>query len=135
VTELGSEFDLPVIYPIHPRARKMIDGFGLDTTGIELITPVGFLEFLRLESSARLVLTDSGGLQEETCILGVPCVTLRDNTERPETIDVGSNVLAGTDPENILKMGRQMMKVKGDWENPFGDGSAGKKIVDIVLGA
>lgn len=133
ISRLGSEFDLPVIYPIHPRAKKMIGSFGLDTKGIELITPVGFLEFLRLESSARLVLTDSGGLQEETCILGVPCVTLRDNTERPETIDVGSNVLSGTDPDNIVKMGRQMMNVKGTWQNPFGDGKAGGRIVDIVL--
>lgn len=126
------EFDLPVIYPIHPRARKYLDKYELGTDGIKLIDPVGFLEFLRLESGARLVLTDSGGVQEETCILGVPCVTLRDNTERPETIDVGSNILAGTDPENILECARTMMSSSRKWNNPFGDGETSRRIVNII---
>lgn len=69
--------------------------------GVEVVSPLGFLEFLQLEANAKLVLTDSGGVQEETCILGVPCVTLRDNTERPETLEVGSNVLAGTNPKEF----------------------------------
>jgi UDP-N-acetylglucosamine 2-epimerase (non-hydrolysing) len=131
---VGRELDLPVVYPIHPRARKFLDGFGLDTEGIEIIDPVGFLEFLQLESSARLVLTDSGGVQEETCILKTPCVTLRDNTERPETIDVGSNILAGTDPLRIIDATLKMDKKEKNWSNPFGDGTTGKKIIDIIAG-
>jgi UDP-N-acetylglucosamine 2-epimerase (non-hydrolysing) len=85
-----------------------------------------------LERSARLVLTDSGGVQEETCILGVPCVTLRYNTERPETLEVGSNVLAGTDPEEIVRKVDFMLKRDCGWPNPFGDGKAGERIVEIL---
>ncbi len=90
------------------------------------------MAFLQLESKARLVLTDSGGVQEETCILGVPCVTLRDNTERPEAVDVGANVLAGTDPERILEASKKTLNSKKSWTNPFGDGTTGKKIVKIL---
>jgi len=85
-----------------------------------------------LESRAKLILTDSGGIQEEACILGVPCVTLRDNTERPETLEVGSNVLAGTRPEEIVKMTRLMLGKSNSWKNPFGDGEAGRTIVKIL---
>ena len=88
--------------------------------------------FLQLENKARLVLTDSGGVQEEACVLGVPCVTLRDNTERPETIEVGSNILAGTSPDRILKCTDFMLNRKNNWENPFGDGTAGRRIVEIL---
>ena len=90
-----SEFGIPLIYPIHPRARKQLELFGIDTEGLNLIEPLDYLAFLNLESKALLVLSDSGGVQEETCILGVPCVTLRDNTERPETVEVGSNIVGG----------------------------------------
>ncbi|MGA1873776.1 MAG: non-hydrolyzing UDP-N-acetylglucosamine 2-epimerase [Thermoplasmatota archaeon] len=128
---INDEYELPVVYPIHPRARKFLELFRIDTTGINIIDPVGFLEFLQLESSARLVLTDSGGVQEETCILGTPCVTLRDNTERPETIDVGSNMLGGTHPDLIMKATRMMMDSEEEWENPFGDGRTGARIVHI----
>jgi UDP-N-acetylglucosamine 2-epimerase (non-hydrolysing) len=88
------------------------------------------MEFLQLEEGARIVLTDSGGVQEETCILKVPCVTLRDNTERPETIDVGSNVLAGTDPSAIIEKGMEMADKAREWVNPFGDGGSAKRILD-----
>ncbi|MDG6229849.1 MAG: UDP-N-acetylglucosamine 2-epimerase (non-hydrolyzing), partial [Candidatus Thermoplasmatota archaeon] len=84
-TQLCKEYDMPVVYPVHPRAKKMIQEFNIPFDGITLIDPVDFLDFLQLEKHARLVLTDSGGVQEETCILSRPCVTLRDNTERPET--------------------------------------------------
>jgi UDP-N-acetylglucosamine 2-epimerase (non-hydrolysing) len=83
---------------------KRIKEFGLEVpNGIELIEPVGFLAFLQLEANSKLVLTDSGGVQEETCILKVPCVTLRDNIERPETVEVGSNVLSGVNQNKILE--------------------------------
>ncbi|MCK4429511.1 MAG: UDP-N-acetylglucosamine 2-epimerase (non-hydrolyzing), partial [Candidatus Aenigmarchaeota archaeon] len=130
---LSKEFKLQIIYPIHPRTRKRIEEFNLEIPkSIKLIKPVGFLEFLQLEANAKLVLTDSGGVQEETCILKVPCVTLRDNTERPETLEVGSNVLAGTKPEKILERAKLMVNKKLDWENPFGDGKAGEKILKIL---
>jgi len=129
---VAREFGLPVVYPIHPRARKMMMEFGLKANGIELIEPLDYLSFLRLESDARLVLTDSGGVQEESCILGVPCVTLRDNTERPETLEVGSNVLAGTEPERIFEGVRLMLNKENNWNNPFGDGKAGERIVGIL---
>jgi len=129
---VSREFGMPVIYPIHPRARKNMAGFGLSADGITLVEPVDFLGFLRLESNARLVLTDSGGVQEETCILGVPCVTLRENTERPETVMAGSNVIAGYYPESIVNCTRVMMGEQPGWINPFGDGEAGKRIVSIL---
>jgi UDP-N-acetylglucosamine 2-epimerase (non-hydrolysing) len=90
------------------------------------------LAFLKLESKAKLVLTDSGGVQGETCILGVPCVTLRDNTERPETLDVGSNILAGTDPDKILEAAKVSYAKTKTWTNPFGDGKTGLKIINIL---
>lgn len=129
---LAAEFETMLIYPIHPRSRKMMVDFDLKPKNITLIEPVDFLEFLQLEINARLILTDSGGVQEESCILGVPCVTLRDNTERPETIEVGSNILAGTLPEKILECSKTMLARENNWENPFGDGKAGKRIVDIL---
>lgn len=130
-----NEFGLPIIYPIHPRTQKRVNEFGLKMSeGIKLIKPLGFLDFLQLEANAKLVLTDSGGVQEETCILKVPCVTLRDNTERPETIEVGSNSLAGTNPRNILKKVRYMLSRENNWENPFGDGRSGKRIIKILDG-
>jgi UDP-N-acetylglucosamine 2-epimerase (non-hydrolysing) len=128
-----SEFGVPLIYPIHPRARKQLELFGIDAEGLTLVDPFDYLSFLNLESKAVLVLSDSGGVQEETCVLGVPCVTLRDNTERPETIEVGSNMLAGTSPERILEAAKQMVRSKRGWVNPFGDGKTTKKIISILM--
>ena len=128
------EYSLPIIFPMHPRTRKRVERFGIPLDGISVVNPVGFLEFLQLESNARLVLTDSGGVQEETCILGVPCVTLRENTERPETIEVGGNVLAGTGADEILRAAGRMLARFGTWENPYGDGMAGRMIVTICNG-
>ena len=127
-----AEFGVPLIYPIHPRAKKQLEAFGIDAQGISLVEPLDYLGFLQLEGLAKLVLTDSGGVQEETCILGVPCVTLRDNTERPETIDVGSNMLAGTSPDRILEAAKLMVKRKKGWVNPFGDGKTAEKIVEVL---
>lgn len=132
---LQAEFDLAVIYPIHPRSRKMLKQFGLETKHVKLVDPIDFLAFLQLESNAAIILTDSGGVQEEACILKVPCITLRDNTERPETLEIGSNMLAGTSPQKILECVSIMLTRKKDWPNPFGDGTAGEKIVKIITGA
>ncbi len=128
-----SEFGLPVVFPVHPRTRKMVDSFGLEFDGIRAIEPLGFLEFLQLEANARLALTDSGGVQEEACILGVPCVTMRENTERPETVEVGSNRLAGMSAGEILRAAGQMLCQRGGWKNPFGNGRASSCMLDAVL--
>ena len=125
-------FDLPLIYPIHPRARKRLNEFKLNHDGLVLVEPFDYLAFLKLLSQARLVFTDSGGLQEECCILKVPCVTLRDNTERPETLEVGSNKLAGTDPKRIVDAAQVMVKKRRVWVNPFGDGQSSKRIVEVL---
>lgn len=126
------ELGFKVVYPIHPRARKQLHKFNIKVKGVMLIEPLDYLDFLQLESNAKLVLTDSGGVQEEACILQVPCVTLRDNTERPETIDVGANVLAGTYPHEIVGKAKIMLDGSTDWENPFGDGEAANRIVRIL---
>lgn len=131
--KVSSRTGAEVIYPVHPRAKKRMEEHHIDAKGIRLMEPVGYLEFLQLESRALLVITDSGGVQEEACILGVPCVTMRDSTERPETISVGANLLGGTDPESILKASLKMLDRSGKWSNPFGDGKAAGKILDIAL--
>ena len=130
---LASRYGMPVVYPMHPRTSKMIEKFSIDIDGVCVTPPVGYLDFLILESEARLILTDSGGVQEEACILGTPCVTLRDNTERPETLVVGSNILAGADANNILEKTSEMLQRRITWDNPFGDGRAGEKIVNIIM--
>ena len=129
---LASRFSLPVIYPIHPRSQRRMKGFGIKVNYVKLIPPLDFLSFLQLETNARLVLTDSGGIQEESCILGVPCVTLRDSTERPETLEVGSNTLSGIDLDKILESVKLMVSKRNGWTNPFGEGKAGKKIIEIL---
>ena len=129
---VAKEYNLPVIYPIHPRSRQRISELGLEAGLVRLIEPLDYLTFLQMESNARLILTDSGGVQEEACILGIPCVTIRDNTERPETIEVGSNVLSGVDSSRILECARKMMEKRGTWDNPFGDGKSGKRIINIL---
>jgi UDP-N-acetylglucosamine 2-epimerase (non-hydrolysing) len=132
LTRIHDSYGLPLVFPVHPRTEKMIKSFGLKIKGIQTIKPMGFLEFLQLESKARLALTDSGGVQEESCILKVPCVTIRDSTERPETLDVGANVIAGVDPRSIADAAEKMLDTPRSWENPFGDGKAGDRIIKIL---
>lgn len=130
---LYQQYGLTIIFAAHPRTAKRMVEFNIRLPdGIRTIEPPGYLEFLQLEKYAKLVLTDSGGVQEETCILGVPCVTLRNNTERPETIDVGANVLVGTDPSKILDGVNVMISKPRNWVNPFGDGKASEKILSIL---
>lgn len=129
--KISEHFGLPVVFPMHPRTQKMVSEFSLSTEGIQVIDPVGYLQFLILESKAALILTDSGGVQEESCILSVPCVTLRENTERPETLDAGSNILAGTNPEKMLKATDRMIDIPRTWSNPFGDGDAAQRIIEV----
>jgi UDP-N-acetylglucosamine 2-epimerase (non-hydrolysing) len=132
LAEIHEKTGMALVFPVHPRTEKMIASFGLELKGFQMIKPLGFLEFLQLESQARLVLTDSGGVQEEACILHVPCVTIRDSTERPETVDVGANIIAGVDPASIIDATNRMLAHSRSWKNPFGDGNAAMRIVDCI---
>jgi UDP-N-acetylglucosamine 2-epimerase (non-hydrolysing) len=129
---------LPVIFPLHPRTKSMLHKFGLekllDSPNILLLPPMGYLEMLGLMQGAKVVLTDSGGIQEETTALGVPCITLRNNTERPITVDEGTNTIAGQDPEKILSIFNDVMRTggKGGRVPQFWDGRASHRIVDVI---
>ena len=127
----------PVLFPIHPRTRKMAHEFGVlpQTDAVRLIDPVGYLEFVALQDGARLVLTDSGGIQEETTVLNVPCLTLRANTERPVTVSQGTNRLVGQDPAAIWKAVQEVLsqppapaRVPEYW-----DGQAAERVVRAIL--
>jgi UDP-N-acetylglucosamine 2-epimerase (non-hydrolysing) len=116
--------ELPVAFPVHPRTRKMLDG--AKYPGVLLTDPVGYLDFLSLEAGAAAVLTDSGGIQEETTYLGIPCFTLRDNTERPVTIRAGTNTLLGLDPARIGKI-PDLLRRGGQSSRPGGAGPDGER--------
>jgi len=137
ISDLSRE--LPMIFPCHPRTKKEMAGMEAfekaTDSQLKIIEPVGYLEFLRLQSEAKYVLTDSGGIQEETTYLGIPCITIRKNTERPATIDIGTNILTGPDPDkirievsNILE-GRSK---KGEIP-PYWDGNTASRIVEQIL--
>ena len=130
--------ELPLIFPVHPRTRANLEKFGIDLgPNITLAGPQAYMAFLNLWKDAAVVLTDSGGLQEETTALGVPCVTLRENTERPVTVDEGSNVLAGTDPAVIVAETRKILRGDGkQGKRPaLWDGKAAERIVAVLAGA
>jgi UDP-N-acetylglucosamine 2-epimerase (non-hydrolysing) len=127
---------LPIVFPVHPRTRKTLAQLGFDERvkkmqGLRLIDPLGYLDFLSLYSSARLVLTDSGGIQEETSVLGIPCLTLRENTERPITVTMGTNKVVGTDPERIIAAASAALKetTKPTVSIPLWDGHSAERIV------
>ncbi len=133
LAQVATETNLPIIFSAHPRTKKQLETFTITLPdSIRVIEPVGYLDFLELQQGAALILTDSGGIQEEACILGVPAVTIRDNTERPETIEVGANLLGGTTSAGIVEAAHKMLNKKPDWANPFGDGTAGEQIITIV---
>jgi UDP-N-acetylglucosamine 2-epimerase (non-hydrolysing) len=136
--------EIPVFFPIHPRTRKNIESFGLfsylaDATGernkgIIPLDPLGYLDFLSLNNGARIVLTDSGGVQEETTVLGVPCLTLRENTERPATVLHGTNQVVGAHPDRILAAARSILEKPAPAQKcpPLWDGKAATRIVAII---
>ncbi|HZM15749.1 MAG TPA: UDP-N-acetylglucosamine 2-epimerase (non-hydrolyzing) [Candidatus Krumholzibacteria bacterium] len=124
---------LPVLFPVHPRTRKMIEEFRLEPEQVQLVEPVGYLDFLALEAAARLVLTDSGGIQEETTVLRVPCLTLRPNTERPITVSQGTNHIVGRDPERIGAAAEAILKQpkpRGEAPEKW-DGQTAERIVEV----
>lgn len=132
---------LPIVFPIHPRTRKTLSDFGLldrlnNVGNIRTVEPLGYLEFLRLFSGARLVLTDSGGIQEETTVLGIPCLTLRENTERPITIEMGTNKLVGRDPKQIVAAAVKILEgpaIKTHQIPPLWDGHTADRIISSLL--
>jgi UDP-N-acetylglucosamine 2-epimerase (non-hydrolysing) len=134
--------DFPVFFPVHPRTRKNIESFGLGhlfstvpaSSSIVPLDPLGYLDFLNMNDHARLVLTDSGGVQEETTVLGVSCLTLRENTERPATVDSGTNRIVGVDPDQILAAAREALSqpARSNRRPPLWDGRAAPRIVEIL---
>lgn len=123
---------LPLIYPIHPRTKVNLKKHGLTIKGVRLIEPLGYLDFLQLEQHANLIVTDSGGIQEETCILHVPCITIRENTERPETIAIGANKIVDLDIKKFKEAVKYHKDNPRDWPNPFGDGHTAEKIYEVI---
>jgi len=130
---------LPVIFPVHPRTKARIEEFGfselIENSNIKLIEPLGYLDFLRLYSGAKLVLTDSGAIQEETTALGIPCLTLRENTQRPITIEMGTNILVGTNPGKIKEAAFEILESDSRKDTkipPLWDGRAAERICDCL---
>ena len=131
--------ELPIVWPLHPRTRGRIEEFGLEglVDGMKNLTvtePVGYFDSLKLQKSARLVLTDSGGIQEETTVFGVPCLTMRENTERPVTIEVGTNTLVGVDPQTIVETVEQVLggTYKQGQIPKLWDGHTAERIGDVL---
>lgn len=127
------EMKLPIVWPIHPRAKKKLEEFHLKLPkGVIITDPLGYLDFLALENEAKLILTDSGGLQEEAAILGVPCLTIRENTERPETLKCGANQLIGRDLDKLRRGIAHFKENTSRWQSPFGDGKTAGRIITVI---
>ena len=132
---IGGVHGLPIIFPIHPRTAKIFKDLGIEADNLHITDPMGYLEFNYLVKRCKAVITDSGGITEETTVMGVPCITLRDNTERPETCTVGTNELIGTDPDAIAPALDTLFA--GKWKKggipELWDGHSAQRIVDILL--
>lgn len=126
--------EMPVVFPIHPRTAKIFADLGIEADNLKVIPPLGYLEFNYLVKHAKAVITDSGGITEETTVMHIPCMTLRDNTERPETCEIGTNSLVGTDPNNIRPELEKLLS--GNWKKgeipELWDGHAAERIVDVL---
>jgi UDP-N-acetylglucosamine 2-epimerase (non-hydrolysing) len=136
--KVADHFERPMLVSVHPRTADKLDSFGvMPSSGrVRLLDPLGFFDFVKLEKNAMAVLTDSGTVQEECSIFGVPNVTLRDVTERPETVECGSNILSGGDPEMILSATKLAVGRKGVWEAPpeYLKANVSDTVANIVLG-
>lgn len=131
----GVAVDMPVVFPVHPRTRERLATLGLDSiSGVHFVAPQPYGRFLSLEAGAAAVVTDSGGVQEETTALGVPCFTLRDNTERPVTVTHGTNVVLGLEPERIAEIPERLSASRAPDEPPLWDGRAGRRAALAVAG-
>lgn len=129
----ADEAGLPIVLPLHPRTRARLDDLGLaPPPSIRPLPPLGYLDFLCILANARVAWTDSGGVQEEACVLGVPSVVLRDSTERPEAVQVGASHLGGRAAASILEASRRALDSPRLWTHPFGDGEAGSRCVALM---
>lgn len=144
LVDIIKSLPIKVVYPVHPRTEKKLKSLNLwkeleKSENVILSKPLGYLDFLKLLKNSKLVLTDSGGIQEESIILGIPCLTLRYNTERPETVKAGGNVLVGLEKERVLYYVNKLLnddkfyQKMANAENPFGDGKSGERIVNILI--
>ncbi|MDO6506824.1 UDP-N-acetylglucosamine 2-epimerase (non-hydrolyzing) [Colwellia sp. 4_MG-2023] len=133
--EMHANYTGTIVWPIHPRTQAKIKEFNIELPEyLQLIPPVGYLDFIQLQKFAKLILTDSGGIQEEACLLGVPSLTLRENTERPEAVEVGASELVGRNAEKAVKAAKQWLSRESyAWDNPFGDGHVAEAILDIIV--
>jgi len=137
IERISQKYDLPIIFPIHPRTKNRLMLFDLldritKIKSLKLTNPLGYLDFLLLLSKASIVLTDSGGVQQEACILRVPCITLRTETEWIETVEVKANIVTGTKPDEVLKGVEKMLNSVRDWRNPFGEEGSARMIIEII---
>jgi UDP-N-acetylglucosamine 2-epimerase (non-hydrolysing) len=123
-----------VVFPVHPRTRQCMTAFGIDTGNLRLLQPLPYIDFLTLVRRATVVITDSGGIQEETTFLGIPCLTLRDSTERPITVSLGTNTLVGQDTRKLQAAVSAILEGKGKKGTipPLWDGHAGERIAEIL---
>lgn len=136
INSVAEKYNATVVWPIHPRTRAKIDQHHVTLhKSVKLVSPLGYMDFIKLQKFAKVILTDSGGIQEEACILKIPCITLRENTERPESIDVGANILVGRNREKTIQAIDHWLSLPNyDWENPFGNGEVAQKILNTVEG-
>ena len=138
MAEINKKYTLPIICSLHPRTKSKIEEFGLKVSNknIHFLEPFGFFDFVSLEKNAQCVITDSGTVQEECCIFKVPNITIRDVTERPETLESGSNMLTGVSPDLVLKSLEVVLNEKCEWEPPaeYLAQNVSSKVVKITLG-
>ena len=129
---ISKEYNYEIVFPVHPRTKKNFLDMNIKIYNLRLMDPLGYFDFLSLINNSSLIFTDSGGIQEEACILNKPCITLRENTERPETIEVSSNILTGLNEEKIISAVNYWENTSPNWKQPFGDGTSSQKIINIL---
>lgn len=130
--KLAEEYHCPFVFPVHPKTQKKIAEYGIDTGNLLITPPQGYLDFLQLEAGCKALLTDSGSLQEEACILQIPCITIREDTERQETVEIGANILVPADETEILCAVSTMLNRPRTWNNPFGIQGTGERIMHNI---
>ena len=132
VYKISKKYNLKVIFPIHPKTQRLIKSLIYNSDIIKIIDPLNYFDFLNLIAESKLVISDSGGVQEEACILKTPLITVRNSTERPETLMIGCNILSKIRKNRIFKDAQIILNRKINWSNPYGDGKSSHKILNII---